>query len=125
MPIGGGYRRRALYAGKQAEDFVRRTRRGPTARPSGSSKPAYTEWGYAQPAPPRITAARHWPLGSAITIRRGHTPPWTAARRQRGGANQDRGSQVRNGLAAGGRWIRTVGSSTDPLPFSVQQSRLP
>jgi hypothetical protein len=43
MPIGGGYRRRALYAGKQAEDFVRRTRRGPTARRSGSSKPAYTE----------------------------------------------------------------------------------
>src|SRR5438132_4885612 len=37
----------------------------------------------------------------------------------------DRTSQVRNGLAAGGRWIRTSGSPTDPLPFSRKQSRLP
>jgi len=27
------------------------------------------------------------------------------------------GSQVRNGLPAGGRWIRTFGPPTDPLPF--------
>jgi predicted ATPase len=33
--------------------------------------------------------------------------------------------QVRTRLPAGGRWIRTFGSPTDPLPFSRQQSRLP
>jgi len=33
-------------------------------------------------------------------------------------------NQVRSGLSAGGRWIRTSGSPTDPLPFSRKQSRL-
>jgi hypothetical protein len=34
-------------------------------------------------------------------------------------------NQVRTRLPAGGRWIRTFGSPTDPFPFSRQQSRLP
>jgi len=32
--------------------------------------------------------------------------------------------QVRTRLSAGGRWIRTFGSPTDPLPFR-EQVRLP
>ncbi len=32
---------------------------------------------------------------------------------------------VRTGLSAGGRWIRTFGSPTDPLPFRDSQARLP
>ena len=34
-------------------------------------------------------------------------------------------NQVRTGFPAGGTWIRTFGSPTDPLPFRDSQARLP
>jgi biopolymer transport protein TolR len=36
------------------------------------------------------------------------------------GVPLDLPKSLRSGLAAGGRWIRTFGSPTDPLPFSRQ-----
>ena len=69
----------------------------------------------------RRTALLHGSTSGRSPAPTGDRAPSSPAYRRR----QSHAGQVRSGLSAGGRWIRTFGSPTDPLPFRGSQARLP
>jgi len=89
-------------------------------------------------SPPTSAALRYWNMARQRYCRRlarngkpcaslptqSPSQPRTPARKA-GVLDLRNRMRERDGLSAGGRWIRTFGSPTDPLPFSRQQSRLP
>jgi hypothetical protein len=65
-----------------------RTRRGPTARPSASSRPACVNGPMRAPLRARTNAPARWFLGSSTPIKPGRMPPWPTRRPSPGFANR-------------------------------------
>ena len=116
--------RAAVAAAGLKHNAPSRTRRAPTGKPRGLSKPACASGPMPKLTQPRRSASRRWHPGLITTIPRGHTPAWAMVRQQPGCANSScfvrpKGPLLRPDLlpsttAAAARRCGHARSSSDP-----------